>query len=51
MDFIVDNAGAIGLVFFFVTFIAIIVKIFVFGSKEEFESYARIPLDSNEENE
>jgi len=50
MDFIVENAGAIGLVFFFTTFITIFFKIFIFGSKEKFESYARIPLDGNEEN-
>lgn len=49
MDFIVDNAGTIGLVFFFTTFVIVIIRLYVFGNKKKYDSYAKIPLDINEE--
>ncbi len=44
IDWLADNAGATGLLFFFGTFLLIFVWAFIPKAKQQIESYKNIPL-------
>ena len=44
MDFITHHAGSIGLIFFFLFFIGVLVSVYMPGTKEKFEIYKNIPF-------
>ncbi len=47
IDFIVSNAGMIGLLFFLTLFLAIALWIFRPGSLKKYQKYAYIPLNED----
>ena len=49
IDYISHHAGTIGLIFFFLFFIAVIVSIYLPGTKEKFDFYKQIPLKEPKE--
>ncbi|MCB9983691.1 MAG: cbb3-type cytochrome c oxidase subunit 3 [Rhodospirillales bacterium] len=47
IDFVSDNAGMIGLLFFFSFFVAASVWTFRPGAKGQYKKHAHIPLEEN----
>lgn len=47
IDFIVNNAGLIGLIFFFVLFLGITAWTYRPGSAKKYQKYAYIPLNED----
>ena len=48
-NYIADNAGLIGLLFFFMFFTLVGLWTFRPGAKEEYQSHAQIPLQDDKE--
>lgn len=47
IDFIVTNAGLMGLIFFFILFLGIVAWTYRPGSKRKYQKYAYIPLNED----
>ena len=48
IDFIAKHAAIIGLLFFFLFFIAVIISLYLPGNKKKFEDYKNIPLKEHD---
>lgn len=48
MDFIINNAGKIGLLFFFLVFIGVVVWLYAPGRKKKIEKHKEIPFKEND---
>ncbi len=51
LDFISDQSGTIGLIFFLVFFLGVLVMVFRPGQGRRFQSYGDIPLMENDNEE
>lgn len=48
LDFLAQNAGMIGLVFFFTFFLGVLGWVFMPGKKQEFKQFGNIPLEESD---